>query len=87
MSVTSICILGARTGSAPAEVKCFVNRGEDLDFATAAEAPPTQRFELSEALDSRLEYPTEARKWQGVHSGTCELRAAATGQRVTFCWI
>lgn len=68
VSVTSICILGARAGSAPAEVKCFVNRGEDLDFATAAEAPPTQRFELSEALDSRLEYPTEARKWQGVHS-------------------
>ena len=66
VNITSLAVVGARGGGAPAELRCFVNVN-DLDFESAGERKPTQKFDLSEELDARLEYPTEARKWQGVH--------------------
>ena len=39
--IRAISVIGGTDGTAPAELKVFINR-EDLDFSTAAEVPPAQ---------------------------------------------
>jgi len=51
---------GAPDGFSPGELRVFTNR-DDLDFATAADLPPTQSWELPENLDGRIELPTQVR--------------------------
>ena len=58
---------GAPDGFSPGELRVFTNR-DDLDFATVADLPPTQSWELAENLDGRIELPTQARS---AHTRWC----------------
>jgi hypothetical protein len=58
VSLQAICIIGGSDGSAPAQLRAFVNR-EDLDFATVAELQPVQQWDLQENEAGQMEYPTQ----------------------------
>ena len=49
---------GGSEGTAPSEMKAYLNR-DDLDFGTASELPPQQKWELQENLRGEIEYPTK----------------------------
>lgn len=63
----SLCISGDEDGSTPSSVKVFVNR-DDMDFAMAEEATPTQEFELPEDPSASLWHPVRAAKFGSVTS-------------------
>ena len=65
----SVCA-GASDGFSPGELRVFTNR-DDLDFATAADVPPTQSWELAENLDGRIELPTQVRS---VRNMVCDKK-------------
>ncbi|KAK9837603.1 hypothetical protein WJX74_001224 [Apatococcus lobatus] len=67
IKVRAISIIGGSNGSAPAEMRAFLNR-EDLDFGVVADMQPTQKWDLQENGNGQLEYPTNAAKFNGVHS-------------------
>jgi len=56
----------------------FINR-DDLDFATAADLPPTQSWELPENLDGRIELPTQVRMLGTETRGRRLLAALCSG--------
>ena len=56
VKLKSFCVIGGGNGEAPADVRFFVNR-DDIDFALAAQLPPTQVFELAEDNSGVIDYP------------------------------
>ena len=50
---------GEDGGYSPSEVRVFINR-DDLDFGSAEDLPPTQKWDLSENLRGEIELPTQA---------------------------
>ncbi|KAK9815492.1 hypothetical protein WJX72_004575 [[Myrmecia] bisecta] len=65
--VKAICIIGGTDGTAPAELKAYVNR-DDLDFGLVADMPPVQKWDLQEDGHGQIEYPTQIPKFSGIHS-------------------
>jgi hypothetical protein len=58
MRLQAICVIGGSDGSAPSELRAFVNR-EGLDFSIVNELAPVQKWDLQEAQAELLEYPTQ----------------------------
>ena len=58
VKLRAISVVGGPDGAAPAALRVFINR-DDLDFATAAELPAVQKWDLAETRDGRIEYPTQ----------------------------
>lgn len=65
--VKALCIIGVAGGYSPSEVRVFTNR-DDLDFGTANDLPPVQRWDLAENLRGDIELPCNVAKFSGVHS-------------------
>ncbi len=51
---------GEAGGYSPIELRVFTNR-DDLDFGTAADLPPVQRWDLAENLRGEIELPCNVR--------------------------
>lgn len=58
----AICVIGGSDGSAPSELRAYVNR-DGLDFAAVNELAPVQKWDLQESGGAQLEYPTQWATW------------------------
>ncbi|BDA48813.1 PITH domain-containing protein 1 [Coccomyxa sp. Obi] len=67
VKIKAISIIGGSDGTAPSQLKAYVNR-DDLDFSVVADLPPVQQWDLQENLTGHIEYPTQVPKFSGVHS-------------------
>ncbi len=54
----AITVVGGSDGTAPAQLRAYVNR-EGLDFASIGDVPPVQQWDLQENLSGQMEYPTQ----------------------------
>lgn len=51
---------GAPGGQSPSELRVFTNR-DDLDFGSASDLPPVQRWDLAENMQGDIELPCNVR--------------------------
>ncbi len=58
IKLRAISIIGGSEGSAPSEMRAYLNR-EDLDFGVVADMQPVQKWDLQENGNGQLEYPTK----------------------------
>ncbi|CAM9831259.1 unnamed protein product [Ascophyllum nodosum] len=66
VKIRAISVIGGAEGSAPSEMKVFVNR-DDIDFGLAHDLPPVQTMEMVRDSEGReVDYPTKLSKMQNV---------------------
>jgi PITH domain len=92
--VKALCVIGEAGGYSPSELRVFTNR-DDLDFGTANDLPPVQRWDLAENLRGDIELPCNVshshpcircRPGLGWPT-TCALFLAPTVSRQTPCTV
>ena len=71
----AITIIGGSDGTAPAQLRAYVNR-EGLDFSTVADLTPMQQWDLQENLSGQMEYPTQYAGPPGCHACTAQCPLA-----------
>ena len=76
---------GGTDGTAPSEMKAYVNR-EDLDFGTVADLPPVQKWDLQENLRGEIEYPTQcvSSPFPSSEQANCAVRIVIIAHWLSF---
>ncbi|KFM26470.1 PITH domain-containing protein 1 [Auxenochlorella protothecoides] len=86
VSLKAICVIGAPDGRGPAKLRVnrrvYVNR-EDLDFGMVADLQPIQEWDLVDNTAGVVDYPTQASKFNGVHSLTLHFPETLGGGDAT----
>lgn len=86
VKLTGITVIGGPDGASPSKLKVYINR-DDLDFATVADLPAVQEWELLENYSGQIEYPMHAAKFSGVHSIDLHFPANFGAARTTVTFI
>ncbi|KAI8468825.1 MAG: galactose-binding domain-like protein [Monoraphidium minutum] len=74
VKLKALCVIGGGEGRAPNKMRLFINR-DDLDFSTVNAMAALQEFDLQEDnAAGAIEYPTQAAKFNGVHTLTLHFQ-------------
>nr|CCA20434.1 conserved hypothetical protein [Albugo laibachii Nc14] len=84
VDIKSICIFGGKDGYHPRDIKLYTNRN-DIDFETTI--PPLQTLQIAEDYKAEIDYPLEARKFQGVSSITLFITETWCGGQSVIHYI
>ena len=88
VKVRGVMVIGGGSGSAPARLKCWVNKAPgEIDFANANRKTPTQQWDLAEDHDGTLEYQTDFTQFQAVSSLTLHFPTNLNDDGDTEIWF
>ena len=65
VKIRALTVMGGADGSAPSQLRAFVNR-EGFDFSDAEQTAPVQQWDLADDPIGAIEYPTQFSKFQNV---------------------